>query len=122
MSPAPAVREPHANQLSVSHPVDMHAHAIITAPMTNTKSEPIANLRIQGIISSYLRLGTRSGSAALATRLRRPTSANQLTCSLSSPQESCDPSCWCFSIRNGDAISPPALRDELFSFYNRSQP
>ena len=52
MSPTPAVREPHANQLSVSHPVDMHAHAIITAPMTNTNSEPIANLRIQGIVSS----------------------------------------------------------------------
>jgi hypothetical protein len=52
MSPAPAVTQPHANQLSVSQPVDMHAHAIITAPMTNTKSEPIANLRIQGIVSS----------------------------------------------------------------------
>jgi hypothetical protein len=51
MSPAPAVTQPHANQLSVSQPVDMHAHAIITAPMTNTKSEPIANLRIQGILS-----------------------------------------------------------------------
>jgi hypothetical protein len=67
MSPAPAVREPHANRLSVSHPVDMHAHAIIPAPMTNTKSEPIANLRIQGIVSSNLRHGTRSGLAALAT-------------------------------------------------------
>ena len=55
MSPAPAVTEPHANRLSVSHPVDMHAHAIITAPMTNTKSEPIANLRIQGIVSSNSR-------------------------------------------------------------------
>jgi len=52
MSPAPAVTQPHANQLSVSQPVDMQAHAIITAPMTNTKSEPIANLRIQGIVSS----------------------------------------------------------------------
>jgi hypothetical protein len=29
----------------------MHAQAIINAPMTNTKSEPIANLRSQGIIS-----------------------------------------------------------------------
>ncbi len=65
MSPAPAVTEPHANQLSVSHPVDMHADAIITAPMTNTKSEPIANLRIQGIVSSNLRHGTRLGLAAL---------------------------------------------------------
>jgi hypothetical protein len=55
MSPAPAVTEPHANQPSVSHPVDMHAHAIITAPMTNTKSEPIANLKIQGIASSNSR-------------------------------------------------------------------
>ncbi len=52
MSPAPAVTQLHANQLSVSHPVDIHAHAIISAPMTNTKSEPIANLRIQGIVSS----------------------------------------------------------------------
>jgi hypothetical protein len=52
MSPTPAVTHPLANQLSVSHPVDMHAHAIITAPMTNTNSEPIANLRIQGIVSS----------------------------------------------------------------------
>ena len=48
----PGRDETHANQLSVSQPVDMHAHAIITAPMTNTKSEPIANLRIQGIVSS----------------------------------------------------------------------
>jgi len=51
MSPTPAVTQPHANQLSVSQPVDMHAHAIITAPMTNTKNELIAILRIQGIIS-----------------------------------------------------------------------
>ena len=65
MSPAPAVTQPHANQLSVSHPVDMHAHAIITAPMTNTKSEPIANLRIHGIVSFIGRHRTRSG---LATR------------------------------------------------------
>ena len=57
MSPAPAVREPHANRLSVSHPVDMHAHVIITAPMTNTKTEPIANLRSQGIVSSNSRSG-----------------------------------------------------------------
>jgi hypothetical protein len=118
MSPAPAVREPHANRLSVSQPVDMHAQAIITAPMTNTRSEPNANLRSQGMVSS----NSRSGSAALGTRLRRPTSANQLRRSLSSPPESCDPSCWCFSIRNGDAISPPAPRDGLFSFYSRSQP
>jgi hypothetical protein len=33
----------------------MHAYAIITAPMTNTKSEPIANLKIQGIASSNSR-------------------------------------------------------------------
>ena len=97
MSPAPAVTQPHANQPSVSQPVDIHAHAIITAPMTNTKSEPIANLRIQGIVSS----NSRSASAALTTRLRRPTSANQLIRSLSFPRESCDRSCWCFSIRNG---------------------
>src|SRR4029453_17492266 len=71
MSPAPAVREPHANRLTCSHPVDMHAHAIITAPMTNTKSEPIANLRIQGIVSSNLGHRTRSGSEALPSRLRR---------------------------------------------------
>jgi hypothetical protein len=83
MSPAPAVTQPHANQLSVSHPVDMHAHAIITAPMTNTKNEPIANLRIQGIFS----FNSRSGSAALATRLRPPTSASQMLRSLSSRQE-----------------------------------
>jgi hypothetical protein len=51
ISPAPAVTQPTANRLSVSQPVDMHAHAIITAPMANTKSEPIANLRIQGIVS-----------------------------------------------------------------------
>jgi hypothetical protein len=50
MRPAPAVRQPHANQLSISHPVDMHAHAIIIAPMTNTKSEPVANLRSQGML------------------------------------------------------------------------
>ena len=74
MSPAPAVTQPHANRLSVSHPVDMHAQAIIIAPMTNTKSEPIANLRIQGIVSS----NSRSGLAALITRVRRPTSANQV--------------------------------------------
>ena len=50
ISPTPAVTEPHANRVSVSHPVDMHAHAIITAPMTNTERKPIANLRIQGIV------------------------------------------------------------------------
>lgn len=50
ISPTPAVTEPHANRVSVSHPVDMHAHAIITAPMTNTERNPIANLRIQGIV------------------------------------------------------------------------
>jgi len=55
MSPAPAVTQPHANRLSVSHPVDMHAHAIITAPMTNTKNEPVPSLRIQGIVSSNSR-------------------------------------------------------------------
>ena len=60
MSPAPAVAQPLANQVSVSHPVDMHAHAIISAPMANTKNEPIANLRIQGILSS----SSRSGLAA----------------------------------------------------------
>src|SRR5262245_43476595 len=65
ISPAPAVKQPHANRLSVSQPVDMHAHAIITAPMTNTKSEPIANLRIQGIVSS----NSRSGSVGVATQL-----------------------------------------------------
>jgi hypothetical protein len=36
----------------------MHAHAIITAPMKNTKSELIANRRIQGIVSSNLRNST----------------------------------------------------------------
>jgi hypothetical protein len=46
------VTQPHANRLSVSHPVDMHAHAIIIAPMTKTQNEPMANLRIQGIVSS----------------------------------------------------------------------
>jgi hypothetical protein len=56
MSPAPAVTQPHAKRLSVSQPVDMHAHAIIPAPMTNTKSEPIANLRIQGIVNSKLEI------------------------------------------------------------------
>jgi hypothetical protein len=65
ISPTPAVREPHANRLSVSQPVDMHAHAIIPAPMTNTKRKPIANLRIQGIVSS----DSGSASAAL-TRMR----------------------------------------------------
>ena len=49
---APAVTEPHANRVSVSHPVDMHAQAIIAAPMRNTKSEPIANLRSQGMVNS----------------------------------------------------------------------
>ena len=112
MSPAPAVREPHANRLSVSQPVDMHAHAIITAPMTNTKSEPIANLRIQGIVSS----NSRSGSAAPTTRLRRPTSANQLIRSLSFPRESCDRSCWCFSIRNKDGISSPGTTRWILFF------
>src|SRR5262249_31589876 len=43
----------------------MHAHAIITAPMTNTKNEPMANLRIQGIVTS----NSRSGSLGLAIRL-----------------------------------------------------
>ena len=52
MSPAPAVAQPLANQVSVSHPVDMHAHAIISAPITNAKNEPIANLRSQGIFGS----------------------------------------------------------------------
>jgi hypothetical protein len=47
--------------------VDMHAHAIITAPMKNTKSELIANRRIHGIVSSNLRDSTRPGSA-LATK------------------------------------------------------
>jgi hypothetical protein len=89
MSPAPAVTQPHANQVSVSQPVDMHAHAIITAPMTNTKSEPIANLRIQGIVSS----NSRSGSAAVATRLLRPTSANQVIRFLSFRQQRCGSSC-----------------------------
>src|SRR3954463_11286224 len=51
ISPAPAVTQPAANQLSVSQPVDMHAHAIITAPMKNRNRDPIANLRIQGIVS-----------------------------------------------------------------------
>src|SRR5436190_1768042 len=107
ISPAPAVREPHANRLSVSHPVDMHAHAIITAPITNTKSEPIANLRIQGIVSSNLRHRTRSSSAALATRLRRPTSANQLIRSLSSPRESCDPLADAFQFEMGTRFHGP---------------
>ena len=49
ISPAPAVSEPHASRPSASHPVDTHAHAIITAPMTNKRSEPIANLRSHGI-------------------------------------------------------------------------
>jgi len=69
MSPAPAVAQPLANQVSVSHPVDMHAHAIINAPMANTKSEPIANLRIQGIISCK----SRSDLAAFVTRLTSTT-------------------------------------------------
>ena len=112
MSPAPPVTEPHANQLSVSHPVDIHAHAIITAPMTNTKNEPIANLRSQGMVTSKL----RSASAALPTRLRRPTSANQATPLLSSPRESGGHSSWYFSIRNGDEISLRASRDGLFLF------
>jgi len=98
--------------------LDMQAQAIITAPMTKTKSDPIANLRIQGIVQFY----SRSGSAAPATRLRRSTSANQLIRSLCSRRGSRDPSCWCFSIRNGDAISSRAPRDGLFSFYSRTQP
>ena len=52
ISPAPAVAQPHAKRLRVSHPVDMHAHAIISAPMRKTKNEPIANLRIQGIVQA----------------------------------------------------------------------
>jgi hypothetical protein len=52
ISPAPAEREPHASRQIASHPVDMHAHAIITAPMTNKRSEPIANLRSHGINKS----------------------------------------------------------------------
>ena len=67
-SPAPALTQPHANRLSVSQPVDMHAQAIITVPMTNTRNEPIANLRIQGIVSSNLGDSTRPGSAAVATK------------------------------------------------------
>jgi hypothetical protein len=54
------MKQPHANRLSVSHPVDMHAHAIITAPIMNTKSEPIANLRIQGINNPNQRYSTRT--------------------------------------------------------------
>jgi hypothetical protein len=52
ISPAPAVSEPHASRPSASHPGDTHAHAIITAPMTNKRSEPIANLRSHGINKS----------------------------------------------------------------------
>lgn len=52
ISATPAITEPHASRVSVSHPLDMHAQAIITAPMRNTKSEPIAHLRIQGMVSS----------------------------------------------------------------------
>jgi hypothetical protein len=65
---AAAVTEPHANRVSVSHPVDMHAQAIITAPMRNTKSEPIANLRIQGMVNFNLRLQSRHSSQLSLTR------------------------------------------------------
>src|SRR5260370_25362757 len=118
MSPAPAVREPHANQLSVSHRGDMHAHAIITAQMTNTKSEPIANLRIQGIVSSNLSHRTRSGSAARATRVRQPTSANQLIRSLSSPRKSCDPlaGAFQFEIRMRFRFGHHEMNCFLFTF------
>jgi len=55
ISPVPAVSEPHAKRPSASQPVEMHANVIITAPMTNKRSEPIANLRSHGIISTNLR-------------------------------------------------------------------
>src|ERR1051325_2269658 len=48
--PVLAMTQPHANRLSVSHPVDIQAQAIIRAPTTNTTNEPIASLRIQGMI------------------------------------------------------------------------
>ena len=62
--PTPAVMQPHANRLSVSHPVDMHAHAIITAPMTNTKRKPIASLRSQGIVISNSKAGSEASQIA----------------------------------------------------------
>lgn len=74
ISPAPAMSEPQANRPSASHPVEMHAHAIISAPITNTKNEPIANLRIQGISGLHQPVGRdlhlflpESQVAALAT-------------------------------------------------------
>ena len=56
ISPTPAVTEPHANRPSASHPVDIHAHAIITAPMANIRSDPIANLRskVKDFASAFL--------------------------------------------------------------------
>jgi hypothetical protein len=49
ISPAPAVIKPHANRPIASHPVETHAHTMTITPMTNKRSDPIANLRIQGI-------------------------------------------------------------------------
>src|SRR6266536_3394391 len=57
--------------------------------------------------SSNLRHRMRSGSAALATRLRRPTSANQLIRSLSSPRESCDPLADAFQFEMGTRFHGP---------------
>jgi hypothetical protein len=48
-SPPPATSVPQTNRPMASQPVEMHAKPISSAPTTNTTSEQIDNLNVQGI-------------------------------------------------------------------------